>query len=119
MFWRRKPRSIVGIEPNRNFKTPHDSKSTTKNEETRNPIGELEPEVEKPIPHDNIRDIAFSENENSDDSPLEEVRAVVPNTDDPDMPCSTFRAWAVGIIFVFLGSGINIFFSLRYPRSVD
>lgn len=51
-----------------------------------------------------------------ENSPIEEVRAAVPNTDDPDMPCSTFRAWFLGVLFVLLGSGVNIFFSLRYPR---
>lgn len=52
----------------------------------------------------------------AENSPVEEVRAAVPNTDDPDMPCSTFRAWFLGVVFVLLGSGVNIFFSLRYPR---
>ncbi|OAA55787.1 small oligopeptide transporter [Niveomyces insectorum RCEF 264] len=48
-------------------------------------------------------------------SPFASVRAVVPETDDPDMPVNTFRAWFLGIIFVMLGSGVNQFFSLRYP----
>ncbi|OJD29836.1 opt family small oligopeptide transporter [Diplodia corticola] len=51
----------------------------------------------------------------AENSPIEEVRAAVPNTDDPDMPCSTGRAWFLGVLFVLLGSGVNIFFSLRYP----
>lgn len=51
----------------------------------------------------------------SDNSPFAEVRANVPNTDDPDMPVSTFRAWLIGFIFTMLGSGINQFFSMRYP----
>ena len=31
-----------------------------------------------------------------DNSPYPEVRAVVPNTDDPTLPCSTIRAWVIG-----------------------
>ncbi|KAJ5194881.1 uncharacterized protein N7498_008319 [Penicillium cinerascens] len=48
-------------------------------------------------------------------SPFPEVRAVVPETDDPSMPVNTVRMWFLGIIFTILGSGINQFFSLRYP----
>lgn len=51
----------------------------------------------------------------SDNSPFAEVRANVPNTDDPEMPVSTLRAWVIGIVFTMLGSGINQFFSMRYP----
>ncbi|KAJ6043816.1 hypothetical protein N7499_006235 [Penicillium canescens] len=61
------------------------------------------------------------ENENiefdyeSNRSPFPEVRAVVPETDDPGLPVNTVRMWLLGIIFTILGSGINQFFSLRYP----
>lgn len=48
-------------------------------------------------------------------SPFPEVRAVVPETDDTPMPVNTVRAWVLGIIFVFVGAGVNQFFSLRYP----
>ncbi|KAG9240814.1 OPT family small oligopeptide transporter [Calycina marina] len=51
----------------------------------------------------------------ADTSPFSAVRAVVPETDDTAMPVNTFRAWFLGIIFVFLGAGVNQFFSLRYP----
>lgn len=34
-----------------------------------------------------------------EDSPIEEVRASVPPTDDPTLPTATFRAWFWGIIF--------------------
>ncbi|KAE8356743.1 OPT oligopeptide transporter protein-domain-containing protein [Aspergillus coremiiformis] len=51
----------------------------------------------------------------SERSPFPEVRAVVPETDDPDLPVNTVRMWILGIIFTILGSGINQFFSLRYP----
>ncbi|KAI5925218.1 small oligopeptide transporter [Camillea tinctor] len=51
----------------------------------------------------------------ADTSPFPAVRAVVPETDDPGIPVNTFRAWLLGILFVFVGAGVNQFFSLRYP----
>ncbi|GLA43108.1 hypothetical protein AnigIFM63309_000834 [Aspergillus niger] len=51
----------------------------------------------------------------SEHSPFPEVRAVVPETDDPGLPVNTFRMWVLGFIFTIVGSGINQFFSLRYP----
>lgn len=49
------------------------------------------------------------------DSPYPEVRAVVDNTDDVTTPVNTFRVWVLGTIFAILGTGIDQFFSLRYP----
>ncbi|KAM0346295.1 hypothetical protein ACHAPU_005725 [Fusarium lateritium] len=46
----------------------------------------------------------------SDNSPQPEVRANVPNVDDPSMPVNTLRAWFLGILFTILGTGINQFF---------
>jgi hypothetical protein len=34
-----------------------------------------------------------------EDSPIEEVRASVPPTDDPSLPAATFRSWFWGIVF--------------------
>ncbi|KAJ0331232.1 hypothetical protein COL5a_002768 [Colletotrichum fioriniae] len=51
----------------------------------------------------------------SDNSPYPEVRANVPNTDDPSMPVNTLRMWVLGVLFTVIGSGINQFFSMRYP----
>ena len=34
----------------------------------------------------------------ADTSPFAAVRAVVPETDDPDMPVNTLRAWFLGIV---------------------
>ncbi|KAJ6443632.1 small oligopeptide transporter, OPT family [Purpureocillium lavendulum] len=48
-------------------------------------------------------------------SPYPEVRAVVDPTDDPATPANTFRAWFLGSAFAILGTGIDQFFSLRYP----
>ncbi|KAH7096465.1 OPT oligopeptide transporter [Auriculariales sp. MPI-PUGE-AT-0066] len=50
-----------------------------------------------------------------DDSPYPEVRAAVSNTDDPDMPSNTLRAWVLGIIWAIIVPGLNQFFFFRYP----
>ncbi|KDQ20995.1 hypothetical protein BOTBODRAFT_169670 [Botryobasidium botryosum FD-172 SS1] len=47
-----------------------------------------------------------------DDSPYPEVRSAVSNTDDPDMPVNTIRAWAIGIILLVLVTGLNQLASL-------
>ncbi|ROV94784.1 hypothetical protein VMCG_08848 [Cytospora schulzeri] len=49
------------------------------------------------------------------DSPYPEVRAVVDPVDDPSLPVNTFRVWVLGTFFVILGTGVDQFFSLRYP----
>lgn len=51
----------------------------------------------------------------TENSPYEIVRAVVDNTDDPEMPVGTFRAWFIGILFVIGGAFINQLFSIRQP----
>ena len=43
------------------------------------------------------------------DSPYPEVRSAVANTDDPEMPCSTIRAWILGMIMAIIIPGINQF----------
>ncbi|KAJ3574619.1 hypothetical protein NP233_g1653 [Leucocoprinus birnbaumii] len=50
-----------------------------------------------------------------DESPYPEVRAAVSSVDDPEMPVNTFRMWFIGIVATILVSGLNQFFSLRYP----
>ena len=53
-----------------------------------------------------------------DDSPYPEVRSAVANTDDPDMPVNTFRAWFIGIIWAIIIPGMNQFFFFRYPSVI-
>ncbi|KAL1624245.1 hypothetical protein SLS56_007947 [Neofusicoccum ribis] len=48
-------------------------------------------------------------------SPYAEVRAVVDNHDDPELPCSTIRAWVIGLGFVILLAFVNQLFSVRQP----
>ncbi|KAF8552645.1 small oligopeptide transporter, partial [Imleria badia] len=50
-----------------------------------------------------------------DDSPYPEVRSAVANTDNPNIPASTLRVWVLGLAFTILLSGLNQFFSFRYP----
>ncbi|KAH7325196.1 OPT oligopeptide transporter [Rhizoctonia solani] len=50
-----------------------------------------------------------------EDSPYPEVRSAVANTDDPDMPCSTLRAWMLGLVWAIVLPGLNQFFYFRYP----
>ena len=51
------------------------------------------------------------------DSPYPEVRAAVRNYDE-DMPCNTIRAWTIGMVFVTIGSGMNMIFHLRSPSII-
>lgn len=51
----------------------------------------------------------------TNNSPYAEVRAVVDNHDDPSTPCSTVRAWAIGLFFSFFLAFINQLFSIRQP----
>ena len=50
-----------------------------------------------------------------DDSPYPEVRSAVANTDDPDMPVNTIRAWCIGLAWAMILPGMNQFFFFRYP----
>ncbi|EFX05091.1 oligopeptide transporter [Grosmannia clavigera kw1407] len=58
---------------------------------------------------------AFKANVDGDQSPFPEVAACVPNTDDPTIPCNTFRAWVLTTFWVLILAGVNQFFSMRYP----
>lgn len=51
----------------------------------------------------------------TNNSPYAEVRAVVDNKDDPSTPCSTVRAWTIGVIFSVFLAFINQLFSIRLP----
>ncbi|KAB1221652.1 Oligopeptide transporter 5 [Morella rubra] len=53
----------------------------------------------------------FAEEEN--DSPIEQVRLTVPITDDPTLPCLTFRTWVLGITSCAVLAFLNQFFGYR------
>lgn len=46
-------------------------------------------------------------------SPIPEVAAIVSNTDDPSIPCMTFRFWVMGLISISTLSFVNQFFFFR------
>ncbi|KAG0307371.1 hypothetical protein BGZ99_001459 [Dissophora globulifera] len=54
-----------------------------------------------------------AELEEEDDSPIEEVRVTVTNTDDTSLPYNTFRMWFLGLAFTAAISFVNQFFFLR------
>ncbi|XWX02244.1 hypothetical protein V2A60_010279 [Cordyceps javanica] len=69
-------------------------------------------------PHKHERIIAEMKIETAlltNNSPYAEVRAVVDNKDDPDMPASTIRAWFVGLLFACIMAFVNGFFQPRFP----
>ncbi|KAL6990604.1 oligopeptide transporter [Sarracenia purpurea var. burkii] len=47
------------------------------------------------------------------DSPIEQVRLTVPITDDPTLPCLTFRTWVLGLISCAVLAFLNQFFGYR------
>ncbi|KAG1715802.1 hypothetical protein ID866_1378 [Astraeus odoratus] len=56
--------------------------------------------------------------EYDDESPYPEVRAAVSSVDDPTMPVNTFRMWFLGVFYTVFVSGLNQFFSFRYPSVI-
>lgn len=64
-----------------------------------------------------IEEILETDREFSEDSPYESVRAAVRNTDGEE-PANTVRAWILGMIFVTIGSGLNMFLSMRFEVCV-
>lgn len=55
----------------------------------------------------------LDEKEEANDSPIEQVRLTVPITDDPTLPCLTFRTWVLGITSCALLAFANQFFGYR------
>jgi hypothetical protein len=51
----------------------------------------------------------------TDYSPYLEVRANTESTDDPSMPCLTFRSMLIGTLLAGAGSFIDTLFSFRQP----
>ncbi|KAH7545404.1 oligopeptide transporter 1 [Ziziphus jujuba] len=51
--------------------------------------------------------------EENNDSPIEEVRLTVAITDDPTLPCLTFRTWVLGTICCAVLAFLNQFFGYR------
>ncbi|KAI2780473.1 small oligopeptide transporter [Daldinia loculata] len=70
--------------------------------------------VNSALKHGDVKEIIEADSLFSEDSPYEEVRAAVRNTDGGEVAC-TVRAWILGMIFVTLGSGLNMLLSMRSP----
>ncbi|TPX33533.1 hypothetical protein SeMB42_g07463, partial [Synchytrium endobioticum] len=47
------------------------------------------------------------------DDQLQDVRNVVPTTDDPTLPCLTFRFWVLSTLFVVFGAAVGQFYFFR------
>lgn len=69
--------------------------------------------IEKALEHGDADEILAADALFSDNSPYEQVRAAVRNTDGEEV-ANTVRAWILGMIFVTIGSGLNMFLSMRY-----
>ena len=75
------------------------------------PQGKLDA-VKQAIRDDDPGEILQADHLFSDNSPYEEVRAAVRITDGEE-PANTLRAWVLGMLFVTVGSGANMFLSMR------
>ncbi|XP_031375493.1 oligopeptide transporter 1-like [Punica granatum] len=53
------------------------------------------------------------EEDDEDECPVEEVRMIVPTTDDPALPALTFRTWVLGLASCCLLAFVNKFFGYR------
>lgn len=53
----------------------------------------------------------------AENSPYEEVRVAVRNTDGGEVT-NTVRAWIMGMVFVTVGAGLNMFLSMRFVSAL-
>ncbi|KAG0206345.1 hypothetical protein BGX28_002199 [Mortierella sp. GBA30] len=58
-------------------------------------------------------DVELKEQHDTENSPIEGVRLVVPVTDDPSLVCITFRFWLLSLVFSILGAVINQYYFFR------
>lgn len=70
--------------------------------------------INKALQDGNAAEIVEADALFTEDSPYDEVRAAVRNTDGGDV-ANTVRAWVLGMFFVTIGSGLNMFLSMRSP----
>ncbi|KAF2664244.1 OPT family small oligopeptide transporter [Microthyrium microscopicum] len=95
--------------------TTHDTEIIGKNHQldSISPLDQVE--APKYTANDgNKESILQARHEFLDDSPYEEVRAAVSNTDDGSI-ANTIRAWILGILFVTVVAAINMLLSMRQP----
>ncbi|KAI1118310.1 OPT family small oligopeptide transporter [Nemania sp. NC0429] len=70
--------------------------------------------VQKAIEDEDANEIVAADRLFTDNSPYEEVRAAVRNVDGGEV-ANTVRAWVIGLLFVTVASGANMFLSMRTP----
>ncbi|KAI0483494.1 OPT family small oligopeptide transporter [Xylaria cf. heliscus] len=70
--------------------------------------------VKKAVEDGDAKEIVEADMLFTEDSPYDEVRAAVRNFDGGEV-ANTVRAWVIGMIFVTLASGANMFLSMRTP----
>ncbi|KAK8214374.1 OPT oligopeptide transporter protein-domain-containing protein [Phyllosticta capitalensis] len=89
-------------------------KSESTSDSTRSDSSEV---IDVDGPEDDQQLLRGKSNEESppDDSPYAQVRASVRPFDDTSLSINTPRMWTLSLLFSFLGSATNLFFSLRYP----
>ncbi|KAG6394173.1 hypothetical protein SASPL_144754 [Salvia splendens] len=74
----------------------------------------METDATNPVPSNPKKPVnAIETIEEVNDSPIEEVRLTVAITDDPTLPCLTFRTWVLGIISCAALAFLNQFFVYR------
>lgn len=70
--------------------------------------------IKKAVEDGDAKEIIEADMLFTEDSPYEEVRAAVRNVDGGEV-ANTVRAWVIGMFFVTLASGANMFLSMRSP----
>ncbi|KAJ8661319.1 OPT family small oligopeptide transporter [Lichtheimia ornata] len=98
----------------------HDTKHELNEQVSANSLSEKPPTTTLHDKYNDDYDVEpiHAHSEDEEDSPIEEVRLVVPNTDDPTLPVYTFRMWFLSIIFCCALAFINQFFWFRQNAMV-
>ncbi|KAG0346586.1 hypothetical protein BG004_001340 [Podila humilis] len=71
------------------------------------PKRESEEDSERDSSSSERKDEGIVDERGNEISPISEVAAVVSNTDDPSIPCITFRFWVMGLASIFILSFVN------------
>jgi hypothetical protein len=84
----------VPATPFNTYTERYDEKTADTRDIEEGHLTELEVDLSRVL----VKDEEVEGDWDADTSPFAAVRAVVPETDDPDMPVNTFRAWFLGIV---------------------
>jgi hypothetical protein len=87
------------------------SSPATNPQDMKDPTSEISTGGKTPVDFD-ASEVTKPDGLFSGDSPYEEVRAAVRNTDGEEV-ANTVRAWVLGMFFVTIGSALNMFLSMR------